>query len=388
MSAFTSGIAQAFSRLTEPFMRLPLAVRIFGISVLVTVASLVTAFVYGGTAALLLCIVLGMLEVSLSFDNAIVNARVLKKMSAFWQRMFLTVGILIAVVGMRLAFPIIIVMIASGLSLSDTLTLAFQEGDPHTPGTYGYILTEAHPQIAAFGGAFLLMLFLDYFFEERDIKWLHWIERPLYKVGKLDTVSILITLAAIWIAANFLAADPYIVLEAGVLGLALYLAVNALSKLFNVEEEDDDATVAKKEVGKLAVTTGKAAFMLFIYLEILDASFSFDGVIGAFAITANIVIIALGLGFIGSMWVRSITVYFVRTDTLAKFVYLEHGAHWAIGALAVILLVSIGVHVNEIITGLVGVAFIVAAFISSIIRARRVGKLEEQPTEERELVNS
>ncbi|WP_124396247.1 DUF475 domain-containing protein, partial [Rhodococcus wratislaviensis] len=61
----------------------------------------------------------------------------------------------------------------------------------------------------------------------------------------------------------------------------------------------------------------------------------------------------------------------VRKGTLSDYVYLEHGAHWAIGALAVILLVSIGYHVNENVTGLVGVALIGAAFISSIIRNRR-----------------
>ena len=103
----------------------------------------------------------------------------------------------------------------------------------------------------------------------------------------------------------------------------------------------------------------------------LDASFSFDGVIGAFAITSDPIIIALGLGLIGAMHVRSLTIFFVRKGTLQD--YLEHGAHWVIGALAAILLfISIGVHINEIITGLLGVAFIGAAFISSIIRNRRL----------------
>ena len=94
---------------------------------------------------------------------------------------------------------------------------------------------------------------------------------------------------------------------------------------------------------QLAKATGKAGFFLFLYLEVLDASFSFDGVIGAFAITTDPILIALGLGLIGAMFVRSLTVFLVRKGTLADYVYLEHGAHWAIGALAVILLVGIGV---------------------------------------------
>ncbi|MDN5861400.1 MAG: DUF475 domain-containing protein, partial [Pseudonocardia sp.] len=98
----------------------------------------------------------------------------------------------------------------------------------------------------------------------------------------------------------------------------------------------------------------------------------FDGVIGAFAITTDPILIALGLGLIGAMFVRSLTVYLVRKGTLADYVYLEHGAHWAIGALAVILLVGIGYHVNEIITGLIGVGFIGAAFLSSVLRNRKL----------------
>ena len=90
---------------------------------------------------------------------------------------------------------------------------------------------------------------------------------------------------------------------------------------------------------------------MFLYLEVLDASFSFDGVIGAFAITNDIVLMALGLG-IGAMYVRSLTVYLVRQGTLDDYVYLEHGAHYAIGALAVILLVTIQYEINEVITGL------------------------------------
>jgi hypothetical protein len=116
---------------------------------------------------------------------------------------------------------------------------------------------------------------------------------------------------------------------------------------------------------QLAKAGGKAGFFLFLYLEVLDASFSFDGVIGAFAITSDPIIIALGLGFIGAMYVRSITVFLVKKGTLAEYVYLDHGAHWAIGALAALLLVSIGVHVPEVLTGLVGLAFIGAALLSS-----------------------
>ncbi|SDB93660.1 hypothetical protein SAMN05216410_1043 [Sanguibacter gelidistatuariae] len=347
--------------------------RTFGWSLAVTVAALITALFYGGWNAFVLCLILGVLEVSLSFDNAVVNAKVLERMSEAWQKIFLTVGVLIAVFGMRLVFPLLIVGVTANLGPIDALNLAMEKGDPSVPGTYGYVLAEAHPQIAAFGGLFLLMLFLDFIFEEREISWLTWIERPLARVGKLANLSVVVGGVALVLAAEFLAEDSHVVLLSGILGMLTYLVVNGLGSLFegNLEaeiSEHGDVTPAKGASGPsgLAKATGKAGFFLFLYLEVLDASFSFDGVIGAFAITPDPIIIALGLGFIGAMFVRSITIFLVRKGTLAEYVFLEHGAHWAIGALAAILLLSIKVHMNEVVTGMVGVVFIGAAFLSSL----------------------
>ncbi|MFR9753901.1 DUF475 domain-containing protein [Nocardia sp. 004] len=357
-----------------------MVLRIFGMSLLVTVVSLVVAFLYGGPTALALAIILGILEVSLSFDNAVINATILERMSEFWQKIFLTIGILIAVFGMRLVFPLAIVWITAGLDPVRAFDLAlnpppddaltFPDGSP----SYEKLLTDAHPQIAAFGGMFLALLFLNFIFDEREITWLGWLERPLARAGKLDMLSVVVAGTGLILTAEYLADDAHrsTVLIAGLLGMITYIAVDGLGSMFHTEEQ-----AARSEgPSELVKATGKAGFFLFLYLEVLDASFSFDGVIGAFAITSDPIIIAIGLGLIGAMFVRSITVFLVRKGTLSEYVYLEHGAHWAIGALAVILLVSIGVHVNEIITGLIGVAFIGAAFLTSIIRNRRAGETE------------
>ncbi|MCU1642285.1 MAG: hypothetical protein JWN03_2560 [Nocardia sp.] len=358
-----------------PALRKALRVRIFGLSMIVSVVALIAAFVYGGVTGLALCAILGVLEVSLSFDNAVINASVLQRMSEFWQKIFLTIGVLIAVFGMRLVFPLGIVWVTAGLDPKRAFDLAlnppadgaltFADGSP----SYEKLLTDAHPQIAAFGGAFLLLLFLNFILEEHEVTWLGWLERPLAKLGKLDMLSVVLTLGAIIIAAEFIADsdDRGTVLLSGVLGVITYILVDGLGSMFHTEEEEGESS-GPSEAVKIA---GKAGFFLFLYLEVLDASFSFDGVIGAFAITSDPILIALGLGLIGAMFVRSITVFLVRKGTLSEYVYLEHGAHWAIGALSIILLVSIGVHVNEVVTGLVGVAFIGAAFITSIIRNRR-----------------
>ena len=371
-------------------------VRVFGLSVLVSLAALAAAFLYRGWTGLALCAILGILEVSLSFDNAVINATVLERMSLFWQRMFLTVGIVIAVFGMRLLFPLAIVWITGGLAPAEAFRLAMNpppDGADHFPDgspSYEAILLEAHPQIAAFGGMFLLLLFLNFVLSNRDLTWLSWIERPLGQLGRLDQLAVVIAMVVLVVVAEYLSPDDSraTVLISGLLGAVTYLLVDGLSSLFQRRQpgvfggspddgpgdtsamDTDMSTRTGRDPHPTTVAVGKAGFFLFLYLEVLDASFSFDGVIGAFAITPDPILIALGLGFIGAMFVRSITIYLVRQGTLGQYRYLEHGAHWAIGALAVILLLSIQIEVNEVVTGLVGVAFISAAMASSV-RANR-----------------
>jgi uncharacterized protein len=374
-------------------------VKSFGWAFGVTVLALIGALILGGGTALALVAILCVLEISLSFDNAVVNATVLERMNPFWQKMFLTVGILIAVFGMRLIFPLLIVAATAHLSPVHAVRLALDGGSVHTPGTYAYLLQQAHPSIAAFGGMFLGMLFLDFIFEDREIAWLTWLERPLARIGKLDQLSVVVAVGALVIVAETLAEHPESVLISGSLGVISYLLVNGLGELFEAEDDEEDADLpgvhgdadevagvvspAPARLAGAAGKAGKAALFLFLYLEVLDASFSFDGVIGAFAITQNIFVIAVGLG-VGALYIRSLTVLLVRKGTLSEYVYLEHGAHWAIGALSVLLLISVRHEVPEVITGLIGVAFIAAAFASSLIRNRH----DDSAAPEHELVSS
>ncbi|WP_259167142.1 DUF475 domain-containing protein [Xanthomonas sp. 4461] len=306
--------------------------------------------------ALWLCAVLSVLEVSLSFDNAVVNAGVLKHMSEFWRKLFLTVGILIAVFGMRLVFPIVIVSVATGMGLMPVIDLALNE-----PEKYSQVLTDHYPSIAAFGGMFLLLVFLNFLFDrDRELHWLGPVERLVGKLGKADAMSVIVAVAVLLGTKLFLPQDIFqSVLFAGMGGILLYLLVDSVDALFESEEDEGGVSVAKR--------SGVAAFL---YLEVLDASFSFDGVIGAFAITRDVVIIMLGLA-IGAMFVRSMTVYLVHKGTLDEFVFLEHGAHYAIGVLAIIMLIGTVHHVPEVLTGLIGVAFIAASVWSSIRYRKR-----------------
>ncbi|MFR9726752.1 DUF475 domain-containing protein [Streptomyces sp. MS19] len=361
-----------------------MVLKTFGWSFGFTVIGLAAAFLFWGWAGFAVVAILVVLEVSLSFDNAVVNAGVLKRMNEFWQKIFLTVGILIAVFGMRLVFPVAIVSLTARVGPIEAVQLALDD-----PDQYSEMVTDAHPAIAAFGGMFLLMIFLEFIFDSREHHWIGWLERPLSKLGRIDAVSVGIALLALLITANTIATEAYqhggghadksqTVLLAGIAGLLTYLVVGGLSGYFEDRLEDDEERVdegreaqQRAAGGPTAVgLAGRAAFFLFLYLEVLDASFSFDGVIGAFAITNEIFEMALGLG-IGALYVRSLTIYLVRQGTLDNYRYLEHGAHYAIGALAVMLLVSIRWHLPEVVTGLVGVAFIGASFWSSV-RANRL----------------
>jgi hypothetical protein len=372
-------------------------VRIFGTSVAVSVIAIVAAGIIGGPQIALIVLILAVLEISLSFDNAVVNATILRRMSPWWQTLFLTLGVIIAVFGMRLIFPIVIVALTAHIGPAEVFRLALND-----PTQYGEKLTQAHPSIAAFGGIFLLMIFLDFMFDpEREIHWLGPIERTLGKLGKLDILSVVVALVALLVVAEVFSDDhTQQVLTAGVAGLAVYLGVRGLGEYFESQgvgeddDEDDDDAVSPaggaaqpEHAGGLLHTkhaTGKAAFFLFLYLELIDASFSFDGVVGAFAITQEIFVIATGLG-IGALFIRSLTVFLVRKGTLQEYIYLEHGAHWAIGALAVLLAVTITHEVPEVVTGLVGVGFIALALVSSIVAKRR-READSAPQDDRDRV--
>ena len=335
----------------------------YSLSMVFTVVCLGAAAYWGHRSglgiwpALWLTIVLGVLEVSLSFDNAVVNASVLKTMDAFWQKMFLTIGILIAVFGMRLVFPVLIVAVMTGTGSSAVIDLAL-----NNPEQYGAVLTSAYPMIAAFGGSFLLMVFLNFALDdERDIHWLGIFEKKMATIGKLESIEIVAALLVVIATAR--AIDEvlqYKVLLSGVAGIILFVIIRSLDSLFDTGVGEE-----KNSSGDTATVAARNGVMGFLYLEVLDASFSFDGVIGAFAITRDVVIIMLGLA-IGAMFVRSMTIDLVRRGTLDEFIYLEHGAMYAIGILAGIMFIGTQIHVPEVVTGLIGVMLIAASLWSSV----------------------
>jgi hypothetical protein len=301
-----------------------------------------------------LVIILALLEISLSFDNAVVNARILETMTPAWQKIFIWIGMPIAVFGMRLIFPILLVSITTHVGFLEIFHMAI-----HNPEKYHQSLEHGLPLICAFGGSFLLMVFLHFFLvEDQEVKWISLIENmKIISFIRLIPFSLIIIgllfCISISIMAQLSTGNGLIVALSFLFGMFTHQALGWLNKLVNL---------SNSSAGNIA----RNGIMGFLYLEVLDASFSFDGVIGAFAISTNIFIIMIGLG-IGAMFVRSLTILFVEHKTLAKFKYLEHGAHYAIGFLALILFIKIFSDVPEWLTGTVGICLISAAFIHSNI---------------------
>jgi hypothetical protein len=300
--------------------------------------------------------VLSVLETSLSFDNAVVNATVLRDMTPVWRHRFLTWGIAIAVFGMRLVFPLVVVSIVAWVNPWEALRLAAME-----PAEYARILTSAHVALGAFGGAFLGMVCLKYFFDaEKDVHWIVPVESQLARLGKVEAAALGIMMVALYAFSRFVhPEEAHAFLVAGIFGLVTFIAVDGIGAAMEVGEDE-------------MKNLHRASAASFLYLEVLDASFSFDGVIGAFALTNNLFIIAIGLG-IGAMFVRSLTVMLVERGTLESYRYLEHGAFWAIGALALLMLVGTVMDVPEAVTGLIGAAFIGLSLWSSVRYRRGMG---------------
>ncbi|WP_201740560.1 DUF475 domain-containing protein [Paracoccus aeridis] len=338
---------------TLQYMKWPLIVTFLGLLLAAFIGWEFSGTMGGMLSFLLIGAVLAVLEISLSFDNAIVNANKLKTMTPVWQRRFLTWGIIIAVFGMRIVFPLLIVVIAAKIGPWAAIQLAATD-----PQRYAELIGEAHLPIAAFGGAFLMLVGLSYFFDEsKEIDWIAGVERQLRKAGSIRGMAVGFVLIFVVLFTILLPVEEEArFMFAALWGIITYLAVDALGHVLD-------------RWGQATAAAGQAGLGAFLYLEVLDASFSFDGVIGAFALTQNLFLIAIGLG-IGAMYVRSMTVMLVERGTLAEFRYLEHGAFWSILILSVVMFAQSMWHIPEVFTGLGG-AFVIGLSLLSSLRWNR-----------------
>lgn len=336
-----------------------------GIALVVYTAMFIDVFLTVGLAAaftvLYQALSLSAVEVAVSFDNAAVNATHLPKMNPFWQKMFLTVGILIAVVGMRFYLPLQIVSWIGDLSIIDSYHLAVDDG-----AAFGKILADASATIAGFGGAFLLMTGLAFFVSaDKEANWISWFEVPLQKLGELTEClqikgfMLRPVEAAVTLGLGYMISAGHGNMEffhAAIGGLLVFYAVDLLKLCFEALDEKLSTSKAKWIAGGLGT---------FIYLEVLDASFSFDGVVAAFALSDNLWVIAGALG-VGAAFVRCMTVMLHKTGAMKTYEFLENGAFVAILFLAASMYIGEVLHLPHWIVAVTSILSIAAAVYSSV----------------------
>ncbi|MBR6388598.1 MAG: DUF475 domain-containing protein [Opitutales bacterium] len=315
---------------------------------------------HSGLAFMLTAFAISLLEVAISFDNAVVNAHKLEKMDRIWRRRFLTWGIFVAVFGMRFLFPVLIVAVFAHISVWGVVKIAFAN-----PDEYVRHLHETHAAIVSFGGMFLLMLFLKFFIDpKKEVHWIGFLERPIQKLARVKFISEIIAAAALGVLVYFLPEhEREVCAVSGIVGVALFLAIDHIARFLESRHIGEGA----------AKLTGTAGFAMFMYLELIDASFSLDGVLGAFAFTKDIVVIIVGLG-VGAMFVRSLTLVLVDKGTLSKLKYLTNGAYWAIGALAAIMMRSAIEEVPEAVAATLSIGVIAVSLVHSIRENKKAAK--------------
>ena len=193
-----------------------------------------TGTIAGVASVLWIIVVLSVLEISLSFDNAVVNASVLKEMDDVWQRRFLTWGIAFAVFGMRAVFPLAIVAIAAGIGPVQALNLSLSD-----PQQYERIVSSAHVAIAGFGGAFLALVGSKFFFDaEKEVHWIRTLERWLSSFARVPAIEVgLLLLTMFFISLLLNDADALSFLVAGMLGIVTFIAVEGISKWLEYKDE-------------------------------------------------------------------------------------------------------------------------------------------------------
>lgn len=281
----------------------------------------------------ILVIVLGLVlfETISSIDNAVVNADVLSTMSKRWRKWFLFYGIIFAVFVVRGLLPLAIVYFSSSsLSLWQALTATFSGSE-----SVREIIEKQSPILLAGGGIFLIFLFLHWLFLETK-KYAFFVERHIHNRFHFWFYALvsIILLVVVWSTVR---ETPLIALGA-VVGSTAFFVVSGFKQ--NAEAMEKRLVIGHmSDISKI------------LYLELIDATFSIDGVLGAFAFTMSVPLILLGNG-IGAVVVRWFTVHGVKT--VKKYAYLKNGAMYSIGFLGLIMLLeSFGNHVQTWVSPLI-----------------------------------
>ncbi|OGE84679.1 MAG: hypothetical protein A3B23_00855 [Candidatus Colwellbacteria bacterium RIFCSPLOWO2_01_FULL_48_10] len=288
----------------------------------------------------IIIIVLGLVlfEVVTSIENAIINADVLVTMSERARKWFLFYGIIIAVFVVRGLLPLVIVYLSNpSIGFVNAFTATFSSDESVIE-----IIESSKPILLAGGGVYLVFLFLHWLFmESKEYAFL--IERKIHKHYSFwfYTLASVVLTVSVWLTIEI---NPFVALGA-VIGSTAFFITSGLKHSAEEKEKELIQSGGLSDVSKI------------LYLEVIDTTFSMDGVFGAFAFTISIPLILIGNG-IGAFMVRYITIRGV--ETIKRYRYLKNGAMYSVGFLGAIMMLD-------------GLGFEVASWVSPIITFAVVG---------------
>lgn len=271
----------------------------------------------GFTEGVIIVVGLVLFEVISSIDNAVVNADVLATMSQKARRWFLLYGIIIAVFVVRGILPMLIVYASNtSLGLWGAVTATFSS-DPSVREA----IERQKPILLAGGGMYLVLLFLHWLFAEKK-EYAFFIERHIHQKYSFwfYATSSIVLMAVAWFTLHI---DPLIAFGA-IVGSTAFFITNGFKE--NAEAKEREMVSGASHMSDVSKI---------MYLEILDTTFSIDGVLGAFAFTLSVPLILVGNG-IGAYVVRWFTIHGIKT--VQKYRYLKNGAMYSIASLGAVML--------------------------------------------------
>ncbi|MCK9578359.1 DUF475 domain-containing protein [bacterium] len=292
-------------------------------------------------------------EIVSSIDNAIINAHVLKTLPNKFRKIFLFWGIIFAVFIVRGFLPFVIVwMTDPSLSLFQVIGAAFSSDEAVSKS-----LESSKPLLLLGGGAYLFLIFISWLFLEEK-KYAFFLEKYIHKQGVwFYAIASIFTVLIVYFSIKV---NPILAL-AGTIGISAFFITDGFKK--NAEE---------KEKEMLSGSSNMSAWSKILYLEAIDASFSIDGVIGAFAFTMSIPLIILGNG-IGAFIVRDLTIKGI--DKISKYAYLKNGAMYAVGVLgSIMVLESFGQEYPFWFIPLCSIGILAVFFVMSINEIKKEKK--------------
>lgn len=320
---------------------------------------LVAAYFVGGPAAVFIALILALLELMVSAVDVVVSATFLARLSRFWQKMYLTVGLVVSAVGARFGIPLALVCLSAKITPAEALRQLFDN-----PDRYDEMLKTAQPILGMFVGVFLMSMVLEFAFTERELYWFPAIEKALFRLGRVPGAAYIIPCvvglaATVTVPTDLRLRVAFAVLGAVIARVSLKAVAGRLWKLGD----------QPRPKGTLS---GRDALRAFCALELLNTAVSIDSVASAFSLTLNVALIALGL-VIGVVYGRSATVIIVRRGTfggLLDYEYLEHGKYYALAFISIFMFWSTWRAVPGFAPRSAGAVAITAAWLTSVWKAR------------------